>query len=98
MPVTKCHLQSEHYDAFMVPPITQKAGVGGAGTETGSHSLNISFIDWSAVQPFRNQLKLLQDTDIMVTGIGTALFYSAFLPYGSVCVNTGWKDTIFIPK
>ena len=30
--------------------------------------------------------------DIMVSGIGTALFYSAFLPWASVCVNTGWKD------
>ena len=28
----------------------------------------------------------------MVSGIGTALFYSAFLPWASVCVNTGWKD------
>jgi len=34
----------------------------------------------------------LETQDILVSGIGTALFYSAFLPFGSVCINTGWKD------
>ena len=63
----------------------------------GKQLMNVSFVDWSTVQPFWNQLELLQNTDIMVTGIGTALFYSAFLPYGSVCINTGWKDSFLVP-
>ena len=60
-------------------------------------SMEVSFVDWSLVQPFRKQLELLQNTDIMVTGIGTAMFYSTFLPFGSVCINTGWKDSSLMP-
>ena len=62
-----------------------------------NHTLDIEYVDWAAIQPFRNQLQLLRKTDIMVTGIGTALFYSAFLPFGSVCINTGWKDSMSVP-
>ncbi|OLP85416.1 hypothetical protein AK812_SmicGene33593 [Symbiodinium microadriaticum] len=60
-------------------------------------SMDVSFVDWSLVQPFRKQLELLQNTDIMVTGIGTAMFYSTLLPFGSVCINTGWKDSSSMP-
>jgi len=68
-----------------------------ASAQGASSPYEIRFVDWSKVQPFKAQLELLRETDIMVSGIGTALFYSAFLPWASVCVNTGWKDDASVP-
>mmetsp|Transcript_55804 Transcript_55804/g.130265 ORF Transcript_55804/g.130265 Transcript_55804/m.130265 type:complete len:592 (-) Transcript_55804:30-1805(-) len=79
-----------------VRAMTDIAASGVDAPVPGYH-LDVSFVDWSTVQPFKKQLQLLQQTDIMVSGIGTAMFYSAFLPFGSVCINTGWKDTLSIP-
>jgi len=68
-----------------------------AFAQGASSPYDMRFVDWSKVQPFKAQLELLRETDIMVSGIGTALFYSAFLPWASVCVNTGWKDDASVP-
>lgn len=77
-----------------VAELTQLAETASAGA---SKAMDVRFVDWSTVQPFKAQLKLLRETDILVSGIGTALFYSAFLPFGSVCINTGWKDGASVP-
>lgn len=60
--------------------------------QQGLPGLSIRYVDWFGIQPFKAQLDILRKADIMVSGIGTALFYSAFLPPGSVCINTGWRD------
>lgn len=73
--------------------MSKLAGLRGSGDLL----MNISFVDWSKVQPFKTQLELLRRTDVLVSGIGTALFYSAFLPPNSVCINTGWRDPAQIP-
>mmetsp|Transcript_12849 Transcript_12849/g.22284 ORF Transcript_12849/g.22284 Transcript_12849/m.22284 type:complete len:593 (-) Transcript_12849:3-1781(-) len=79
-----------------VAEMTQLAETASAGA-SASAGLDVRFIDWSTIQPFKAQLELLRETDILVSGIGTALFYSAFLPFGSVCINTGWKDEASVP-
>lgn len=75
-----------------VAEMTQLAETASAGA-----AMDVRFVDWSTVQLFKAQLELLRETDILVSGIGTALFYSAFLPFGSVCINTGWKDDASVP-
>jgi len=54
-----------------------------------SSDLSVDFVDWSLVQPFRRQLELLREVDILVSSTGTALFFSLLLPDGSVTVNLG---------
>jgi len=55
------------------------------------------FVDWAQVQPFSQQLRLLRHVDIMVSGTGTALFYTLLLPPGSVVVNIGTVDSSGLP-
>jgi hypothetical protein len=52
-------------------------------------AVNLQFVDWSQIQPFRRQLKRIANTDILLTSIGTAFFFSLLLPDGSVVGNLG---------
>jgi hypothetical protein len=60
------------------------------GSSHGSN-LNVTIVKWENVRPWGAQLQLLRDADVMVSGIGTALFYSLLLPDGAVTVNLGWN-------
>jgi len=71
--------------------------IASEGIESAS-PVDIRFVNWQEIQPLRQQLRILRDADIMVSGIGTAMFYSAFLPHGSICLNTGWKDRNNVPS
>lgn len=53
--------------------------------------LNVRFVSWEDLQPWGEQLKVLKDIDILVSGIGSALFYSLLLPDGAAVVNLGYN-------
>lgn len=53
--------------------------------------LNVSGVNWTSMQPWGEQLKVLKDVDILVSGIGSALFYSLLLPDGAVTLNLGFN-------
>jgi len=64
---------------------------GQANGSSAVSRLNVSFISWTDLQPWREQFKLLRDADILVSSIGSALFYSLLLPDGAATVNLGWN-------
>mmetsp|Transcript_20387 Transcript_20387/g.36493 ORF Transcript_20387/g.36493 Transcript_20387/m.36493 type:complete len:598 (-) Transcript_20387:90-1883(-) len=84
--------ENKRMDSATKSMLKKMASEGIPSVNVGEPELAIRFINWHHVQPLKEQLRILRDTDIMVSGIGTALFYSAFLPYGSICLNTGWKE------
>jgi len=68
------------------------------GRQDGNKNVDAVFVDWARVQPFSRQLRLLRDVDIMVSGTGTALFYTLLLPPGSAVVNIGTVDSSGLPS
>ena len=50
---------------------------------------NIQYVDWSSYKTFSEQLSLLEDVDIQISGPGTGMNYSPFLKPGAVSVNLG---------
>ena len=54
-------------------------------------SVSIRFIDWSDRKSIYDQLQLVADTDIYVSGPGTGLVFRSFLNDGSIVVNLGDK-------
>jgi hypothetical protein len=54
-------------------------------------SMSVAFLAWEEFQPWEVQLKILRNTDVLVSGIGTALFYHLLLPDGSATINLGWN-------
>ena len=56
-------------------------------------SVNIRFIDWyHDIPAFEDQMKLIQDVDVQVTGPGTAMMYTPFLKRHAVNVNLGYME------
>eukprot|EP00960_Hanusia_phi_P016932 498426-Hanusia_phi.AAC.2 len=56
-----------------------------------------TILDWAVQRSLKEQLKFLSWQNIYYSSVGTALMSQAFLPYGSVVVNTGylngfWED------
>jgi len=66
--------------------------VAEAASSSPPGRLNVSFVNWASLQPWREQLKVLREVDILVSGIGTALFYSLLLPDGAATINLGWNS------
>ena len=54
-------------------------------------NVSIRFIDWSTLKTTRDQLQVVSDTDIYVSGPGTGFMFSSFLNDGSVVINLGGK-------
>ena len=54
-------------------------------------NVDIDFVDWSKLKTIQDQIQKVADTDIYISGPGTGLLLSAFLPDGSVVVNLGQK-------
>jgi hypothetical protein len=75
--------------------VLYNASAGSSFLEHGSPRrtgpLDVKFVDWAQLQPWREQLKLLREADILVSGIGTSLFYSLLMPDGAATVNLGWN-------
>lgn len=59
---------------------------------TGSQSISISLIDWYEIKSFKEQMKVLQDIDIHITGPGTGMMYMPFLKKGAVNINLGYIE------
>mmetsp|Transcript_7304 Transcript_7304/g.18146 ORF Transcript_7304/g.18146 Transcript_7304/m.18146 type:complete len:984 (+) Transcript_7304:71-3022(+) len=57
----------------------------------GLSNVSIRFIDWSTLKTVRDQLQVVSDTDIYVSGPGTGIMFSSFLNDGSIVINLGEK-------
>lgn len=57
-----------------------------------SSSLDIEFINWANFKTFKEQLEIIAQTDIHITGPGTGMMYMPFLKPGSVNVNLGFME------
>jgi len=53
---------------------------------------SISYVDWSRYPTFEEQLKVINQTDIQITGPGTGMMYMPFLRKGSVNINLGYIE------
>ena len=51
--------------------------------------VQVQFIDWSDYPTFYDQFKVISQTDVYVSGPGTGLMFSTFLPDGAVVINLG---------
>lgn len=66
-------------------------------------SLAVRFIDWKQLKTTRDQLQMVADTDIYISGPGTGLIFSSFLNDGSIVINLGsmekelFKSNVSIP-
>lgn len=60
-----------------------------------SSRLTLRYIDWPDVSPngFSDQLKLLAQTHVYVTGPGTGMLNHPFMPDGAVLINVGERFT-----
>jgi hypothetical protein len=54
--------------------------------------IDIRWVDWQTYPSFREQLRVIQDTDIHITGPGTGMMYMPFLKKGAVNVNLGYME------
>jgi hypothetical protein len=54
--------------------------------------VNIKLIDWPDYKSFSQQMKLLQDIDIHISGPGTGMLYMPFLKNGAVNINLGYIE------
>jgi hypothetical protein len=55
-------------------------------------TVDIRMIDWSNYPSFSEQMKIVQEIDIHVTGPGTGMMYMPFLKKGAVNVNLGYME------
>lgn len=53
---------------------------------------NISFIDWYKCSSFEEQMKIVQNIDIHISGPGTGMMYMPFLKKGAVNINLGYME------
>jgi len=54
-------------------------------------NVSVQFIDWSTLKTTRDQLQVVSDTDIYISGPGTGIMFSSFLNDGSIVINLGSK-------
>lgn len=54
--------------------------------------ISLSVLDWSTITTFQDQMQVLQDIDIHITGPGTGMMYMPFLKNGAVNINLGYME------
>ena len=59
------------------------------------HNWNFTIVDWSTLS-FYEQLKLLNNTHVIVCGVGTARTNTPFLPNGAIEVQTNDHNTEYV--
>lgn len=52
-------------------------------------NISVRYVDWSTLKTTKDQIKMVADTDVYVSGPGTGLMLSTFLNDGSVVLNLG---------
>lgn len=61
--------------------------------KSGYYTFHVEVIDWPQVSNgFAGHLRVLQQTDIYVSSVGTALTAAPFMSDAGVVVNVGWED------
>lgn len=53
---------------------------------------DIQYIAWQDHRPLKNQLEMLRDVDIHISGPGTSANNMSFLKKGAVNINLGWME------
>jgi hypothetical protein len=56
------------------------------------YDVDITFLDWWHHQSFKEQMQIIQDVDIHITGPGTGMMYMPFLKKGAVNINLGYME------
>lgn len=53
---------------------------------------SIEYLDWSKCKSFTDQMKILEDVDIHISGPGTGIMYMPFLKKGAININLGYME------